>query len=152
MSDTQCTLQGQPVVAAHDLKPLATPERDLLGHFTARRPAWDAQLRFAAGHAIVTAASGCRRCNIGGGHRRAGPRSAPVVAVYRAGLSRSGIEGGAEAGQSGLSAVSELDLKKLALVLGKCGGAHGGEAVSATRAFRRVPWQNGRGSNHDVAA
>jgi hypothetical protein len=46
MSDTQCTQKGQLVVVAHDLKPLATPKGGLLGHFTARRPAWDAQLRF----------------------------------------------------------------------------------------------------------
>jgi len=48
MLDTQCAQQGQlVVVAAHDLKRLATPKGDgLLGHFTARVPAWEAHTCF----------------------------------------------------------------------------------------------------------
>jgi hypothetical protein len=47
MSDTQCAQQGQLVVVAHDLKRPATPKGGgLLGHFTARVPAWDAHIRF----------------------------------------------------------------------------------------------------------
>jgi DNA-binding transcriptional ArsR family regulator len=39
--------QGQLVVVAHDLKRPATPKGGgLLGHFTARVPAWDAHIRF----------------------------------------------------------------------------------------------------------
>jgi hypothetical protein len=42
MSDTQCARLGQLFVVARDLKCLATSKGGgLLGHFTARVPAWD---------------------------------------------------------------------------------------------------------------
>jgi hypothetical protein len=60
------------------------------------------------------------------------------VDAYRARVSRSFIAGGAEAGQAGPSAVSELDLKKLGRVIAMVGSSHEGEALTALRLADRM--------------